>query len=272
MKPRVQLFAFSLLVVPVFAPAAMARDVPYVQTPMAVVQKMLQMGRAAPGEIVYDLGSGDGRIVISAVHDFKVDKAVGIDIDPDRVVESWQNARAAGVAERATFIQQNIFEADFSEATILTMYLLNRVNMRLRPRILSEMKPGSRVVSHQFSMGDWEPDERAQVSGRNVYLWIVPARVQGTWRWMFDGQEFRVALTQQYQNLTGVMQAPGGGAPDVRLRQASVAGDRLRLTAHVAHDGGVSTMRLEGRVDGGKLTGEISFDGRTSPAEARLID
>lgn len=272
MKRLSRLFTLSFLVVLPACTSAKARDVPYVQTPREIVQKMLQMGRVGPGDIVYDLGSGDGRIVISAVRDFNADKAVGIDIDPARIIESEQNAEAAGVADRTEFIQQDIFEADFSEATVLTMYLLSRVNLRLRPRILSELEPGSRVVSHQFAMGDWEPDETARIGGRTVYLWIVPAKVQGAWRCAFDGREYRVELSQQYQQVTGEIKALGAGSPEVRLANAELVGDRLRLTAYLKHDNGTAAMRLDGRVEGNRLSGELSVNGRTSPVAASRVD
>ena len=157
-----------------FAPAALARDVPYVPTPQAVVEKMLEVAKVGPQDVVYDLGSGDGRIVIAAAK--RGARAVGIDIDEQRIWEAHNNAIAAGVAERVKFRQEDIFKADFREATVVTMYLLTGVNMKLRPRLLAELKPGTRIVSHAFDMGDWKPEKEIDVNGRKVYYWTIPKR------------------------------------------------------------------------------------------------
>ena len=156
------------------APAALARDVPYVPTPNAVVDKMLEVAKVGPQDVVYDLGSGDGRIVIAAAK--KGARAVGIDIDEQRIWEANNNAIAAGVAGRVQFRQQDIFKADFREATVVTMYLLSGVNMKLRPRLLAELKPGTRIVSHAFDMGDWKPLETHKVGSSTVYYWVIPDR------------------------------------------------------------------------------------------------
>ena len=157
-----------------FAPAALARDVPYVPTPHAVVEKMLEVAKVGPQDVVYDLGSGDGRIVIAAAK--KGARGVGIDIDDQRVWEAKNNALAAGVAERVQFRQEDIFQTDFREATVVTMYLLTSVNLRLRPRLLAELKPGTRIVSHAFDLGDWKPLETHKVGSSTVYYWVVPER------------------------------------------------------------------------------------------------
>ena len=153
---------------------ALARDVPYVPTPHAVVEKMLEVAKVGPNDLVYDLGSGDGRIVIAAAK--RGARGVGIDIDDQRVWEAKNNARAAGVAERVQFRQEDIFQTDFREATVVTMYLLTSVNMRLRPRLRAELKPGTRIVSHAFDLGDWKPLETHKVGSSTVYYWVVPER------------------------------------------------------------------------------------------------
>src|SRR5690349_12705770 len=148
-------------------------DVPYVATPPAVVEAMLKLASVGPNDVVYDLGSGDGRIVIAAARDFKVKKGVGIDLDPELITLATKNAKEAGVADRVTFTRGDIFKMDFKEATVLTLYLLPDVNVTLRPRIL-DLAPGTRVVSHAFNMGDWVPDGAANADMRRAYLWIVP--------------------------------------------------------------------------------------------------
>ncbi|MBB4633211.1 SAM-dependent methyltransferase [Sphingosinicella soli] len=150
-------------------------DVIYVPTPPDVVDKMLEMADVKDGDVLYDLGSGDGRIPIAAAKRFKL-RAVGIDIDPERIAEARANAKEAGVADAVSFRQEDLFQADFSEATVVTLYLLDTLNEKLMPRLLKELKPGTRIVSHAFRMGDWEPEQTADVDGRSVYYWTVPKR------------------------------------------------------------------------------------------------
>ena len=157
-----------------FVASALARDVPYVPTPHAVVDKMLEVAQVGPNDVVYDLGCGDGRIVIAAAK--KGARGVGIDIDEQRIREARSNAAAAGVADRVQFRQEDLFKTDFREATVVTMYLLTSVNMRLRPRLLAELKPGTRIVSHAFDLGDWKPLETHKVGSSTVYYWVVPQR------------------------------------------------------------------------------------------------
>ena len=150
-------------------------DVIFVPTPPPVVDAMLEMAQVRDGDILYDLGSGDGRIPIAAAKKHKV-RAVGIDIDPERIKEARANAQAAGVADRVTFRQEDLFKADFSRATVVTLYLLDSLNEKLRPRLLSELKPGTRIVSHAFRMGDWKPVKTRTVAGSMIYFWVVPDR------------------------------------------------------------------------------------------------
>lgn len=150
-------------------------DVIFVPTPNEVVDKMLEMAKVTPKDIVYDLGCGDGRIVITAAQKYGV-RAVGIDIDPKRISEATANARAAKVTDKVRFIEGDLFEADISEATVVTLYLLTRLNEKLKPKLLKELQPGTRVVSHAFDMGEWVPEQKAQVAASTVYLWRIPGR------------------------------------------------------------------------------------------------
>jgi tRNA G37 N-methylase Trm5 len=154
-------------------PSENKKIVPFVPTPQEVVDKMIELGGVKKGDTVYDLGSGDGRIVITAAK--KGARAVGFEIDGGLVKESRENIKKAGVENLAEIRHQDILTVDLSPANVVTMYLLPDVNMKLRPNVLSQMKPGSRVVSHAFDMGDWKPDKTERVNGRTVYLWIVPA-------------------------------------------------------------------------------------------------
>ena len=148
-------------------------DVPYVPTPQPVVDKMLEMASVTKNDVVIDLGSGDGRIPVTAAKEYGA-TAIGVDLNPERVREAKENARRAGVEDKVEFKQQDLFGTDIGEATVLTMYLLSNVNMKLRPRILTELKPGTRVVSHSFDMGDWKPERTETVDGRTIHFWTVP--------------------------------------------------------------------------------------------------
>jgi SAM-dependent methyltransferase len=149
-------------------------DVIYVPTPEAVVEAMLALADVKPGDVVYDLGCGDGRIVIAAARHGAA-RAIGVDIDPDRIQEAWVNAQAAGVADQVTFVQADLFQVDFSDADVVTLYLLPELNLRLRPKLLA-LRPGTRIVSHAFDMGDWAPQKERYVDGKTVYAWTVPDR------------------------------------------------------------------------------------------------
>lgn len=148
-------------------------DVVYVPTPVPVVNEMLRLANVKSNDVVYDLGSGDGRIVITAAKE-RGASGVGIDINPDRIREANQNAQKAGVSDRVQFRQQDLFQTDFSKATVVTLYLLPELNVKLRPKLLRELKPGTRIVSHAFDMGDWKPQQVVQVNGQTVYYWVVP--------------------------------------------------------------------------------------------------
>ncbi|HEU4509025.1 MAG TPA: class I SAM-dependent methyltransferase [Pyrinomonadaceae bacterium] len=154
------------------------RDVPYVPTPQNVVDAMLTLANVGKDDVVYDLGCGDGRLVITAVKKFGASRGFGVDIDPQRIAESNENAKAAGVTDRVTFAVQDLFQTDFKDATVVTLYLLPEVNLRLRPKLLSDLRPGTRVVSHSFDMGDWKPDKTITVQGggQRLYLWTIPAK------------------------------------------------------------------------------------------------
>jgi cyclopropane fatty-acyl-phospholipid synthase-like methyltransferase len=151
-------------------------DVIFVPTPQEVVDAMLKLGKVGPNDVLYDLGSGDGRIPITAARTIGA-RAVGIDIDPQRIQEANANARAAGVTDKVRFLNQDLFETDISQATVVTLYLLPSLNLRLVPKLNRELKPGTRVVSHAFDMGDAKPEETEQVNGRTIYMWTIPIRL-----------------------------------------------------------------------------------------------
>ena len=150
-------------------------DVIFVPTPQEVVDKMLELAKVGKGDVLYDLGSGDGRIPVTAAMRYGI-RATGIDIDPQRIAEANDNAKKNGVSHLVRFRQEDLFKAKFSEATVVTLYLLPDLNVKLRPRLLAELKPGTRIVSHQFDMGTWKPERKLELNGRTIYLWTVPPR------------------------------------------------------------------------------------------------
>jgi len=150
-------------------------DVIFVPTPQDVVEDMLRIANVQKGDVLYDLGSGDGRIAITAAKKYGV-RATGIDIDPERIREANQNARKAGVTDLVKFRQEDLFKADFKDATVVTLYLLPDLNVKLRPKLWNELKPGTRIVSHQFEMGTWKPEKKLESNGRTIYFWTVPAK------------------------------------------------------------------------------------------------
>ncbi|HLH20815.1 MAG TPA: class I SAM-dependent methyltransferase [Bryobacteraceae bacterium] len=150
-------------------------DVPYVPSPNAVVDGMLKLANVTKDDVVYDLGCGDGRIVIAAARDYGA-KGVGVDLNPERIREARENAKNAAVEKLVRFEENDLFKANIADATVVTLYLLPSVNERLRPKLLQDLKPGTRIVSHSFDMGDWKPDKDEMVDGRHIYMWVVPAR------------------------------------------------------------------------------------------------
>ena len=231
-------------------------DVPYVPTRQVVVDEMLRLAGVGPGDFLIDLGSGDGRIVITAAREFGI-RALGLDIDPQRVAEARDNAVKAGVADRVEFRQENIFDADFSRASVVTLYLLPAVNLRLRPKLLDELRPGTRVVSHDFHMDDWEPD-RTLVVGKTLYLWTIPAQVTGTWTVTVGGRRFDLALRQRFQKLEGFARI---GERRALLWEGRLEGERVAFTLIEGEgdgDGTERAHRYEGRAEGDTIAGQVS--------------
>jgi hypothetical protein len=231
------------------------KDVIWVPTPQALVDKMLDMAKVGPGDHVIDLGSGDGRTVITAAKRGAV--AQGIEYNPDMVELSKRNAEKAGVADKATFAKADIFESDFSKATVITLFLLPRLNMKLRPTILA-MRPGTRIVSNSFNMEDWQPDETAHVmdacSGYcKAYLWIVPAKVAGTWQ-LGSGE---LALQQTFQVISGTLTVGNVVAP---LKDGKMEGARISFTA--------GDTRYTGEVKGGAIEGVSVTGGQETKWQA----
>jgi hypothetical protein len=226
------------------------KDVIWVPTPDAVVHTMLKMAKVTPQDFVVDLGAGDGRIAIAAAKDFGA-RSEGIEYNPEMAKLASCLADADGVSDKATIVQGDIFKEDFSKATVVTMYLLPELNLCVRHRIL-DMPPGTRVASHQFSMGEWDPDETAEVSYRSVYLWIVPARVDGVWEFRGDsGEPLTVDLTQSFGKVNGEVVEGTVRRP---LESAALRGTELRFAFDDAKG---ATRAFAGTVSGKEIAGVL---------------
>jgi SAM-dependent methyltransferase len=230
------------------------KDVIWVPTPEVLIERMLDMAKLTPQDIHYDLGSGDGRTAIAAAK--RGAQAFGVEFNPEMVALSQRSAIRQGVADRVKFINGDIFQTDFSHATVVTLYLLPSLNLKLRPTIL-RMKPGTRIVSHAFSMDDWQPDQTENVEGRTAYLWIVPAQVEGTWRWSVAGsgqKEYELVLRQQFQKVEGLARLDNGKMG--QLRNVKLSGDQLSFSIHeIAGTSGTIRRDYTGRVSGNTIQG-----------------
>ncbi|MDB5806232.1 MAG: hypothetical protein JWN73_3554 [Betaproteobacteria bacterium] len=234
------------------------KDVIWIPTEPNMVERMLRMAQVTPRDIVVDLGSGDGRVSIAAAREFGA-HARGLEFNPDMVALSRREAQQAGVAHRVKFEEADIFKSDFSEATVVTMFLLPELTLRLRPVFL-KMKPGTRIVSNQFDMGEWIPDEQADLGGRLAHLWIVPAQVAGTWKLEVPAtRDFELTLAQGFQRIAGWVKVANGRSS---LRDPVLSGSRLRFA--LVDDKGL-LFEFDGRIeqkDGGKkISGDVRIAG-----------
>ncbi|OGA50590.1 MAG: RNA methyltransferase [Betaproteobacteria bacterium RIFCSPLOWO2_12_FULL_62_58] len=242
------------------------KDVVWVPTSQALVDKMLDMAKVTPNDYVIDLGSGDGRTVITAAK--RGTRALGIEYNPDMVELSKRNAAKEGVSDKASFVKADLFESDFSKATAITMFLLPDINLKLRPKIL-DLKPGTRIVSNSFTMAEWTADETATASEAEgcrsyctAYLWIVPAKAEGTWQ-MPQGE---LTLKQSFQMITGTLKS---GANTILIANGRMRGDRISFAAGGAqYSGRVSANAIEGTVKSGGNNSKWSAARAGKPAAA----
>ncbi|MDP2356111.1 MAG: methyltransferase domain-containing protein [Beijerinckiaceae bacterium] len=217
-------------------------DVPYVPTPQEVVDRMLAIAKVSGKDFVMDLGCGDGRMLVTAASKFGA-RGRGVDLNPIRIKEATANAQSAKVTDKVTFEVKNLFETSIADADVLTMYLLPSVNLQLRPRIFDEMKPGSRIVSHSFDMGDWDADLRDQVNYSRIYYWVVPAKVAGKWIITDGADKIEADLVQTHQKITGgTVKFTGGTASVVGL----ITGEEVRI---------MTQIRGEPRIYAGRVSG-----------------
>ena len=243
---------------------------PYVPTPQLVVDQMLRMASVNAGDYVVDLGSGDGVIVLTAASQFKA-SGMGVDIDPELVKLSNDSARKLGVAERARFYEQDVFKADIGKASVVTLYLLPGMMLSLRGKIFNELKPGARVVSHDYHFGDWRPDngvtfdvpEKEKVNGvpsATVYLWVVPAKIAGKWDVkVAGGESYELTLKQRFQSVDG---SAAAGSRTLRPQQFVLSGSEVSFVLPETK----GSARFTGRVNEGTMEGTVELPGAKAPA------
>jgi len=259
-------------------------EVPYVPTPPQVVEAMLKLGGITSADIVYDLGCGDGRIVVMAAQKFGA-SGTGIDINPVRIKEAEENARQAGVSKKVRFIEKNLFEADVHEATLVTLYLLPEVNRRLRPILLKQLKVGARIVSHAFDMDDWKPDQKIDADGRIVFLWTVTesakrefgggaegGSIDGEWTYRMptpNGElEARLVLKTEGKTLGGTFFFPENRR--LEISEGTIKGNQMKFTVRRdRQSGGVMIYKMAGTVEGDQIKGstETDMDGQAVTQE-----
>lgn len=259
-------------------------EVPYVPTPEKVIIEMLKIAEVSKDDVLYDLGCGDGRIVVMAAKELGC-RGVGIDIDPLRIEESRENAANAGVSDRVEFLLMDLFEADIRQATVVTLYLLSKVNLKLRPKLLRELKPGTRVVSHEFNMENWKPDRSTIVNDNhydypplyenflinnywdvhNVYLWVIPANVTGVWEWTMPAisskKRFKLELDQMFQEVKG-RAFEGSSSISLHIKEGKIKGNRLEFTLERNLKGRTEQMHFEGFVEDQIMEGFVRIEGK----------
>jgi SAM-dependent methyltransferase len=239
-------------------PKKTALDVPYEPTSYGIAREMLNMTGVTSEDWVYDLGCGDGRIVILAAKE-RGARGIGVDLDSERIKESRENAKAAGVTQLVRFYEQNLFDTDVSKATVVMLYLYPQVNIKLRPKLLKELKPGTRIVSHSHTMGDWEDDATREVEGHDLHFFMVPANMTGTWRWNEpDGRRISLSLTQKFQRVKGSMTI---GTETYPIVDCSLRGDTLLFSVERMGRGSKEVFSYEGQVSGDTIQGKITLRG-----------
>lgn len=258
-------------------PVACAADAPYVPTPWSVVDAMLKIGNVGANDYLIDLGSGDGRIVIAAAKQRSV-RGYGVELDANLVRTARREAERQGVADRVTFEAENLFNIDISKASVITMYIGESVNMRLRPALL-KLKPGTRIVSHDFDLGNWRADEKITVPvpekpygppRSDIFLWVVPADASGRWRWQMPeaAVPFDAEFDQTFQLLSGTVNAAGRG---VTLQDARLRGEQVSFALMLERGGRMLRHEFSGRVAGDTIEGQMRADGAQTPWRATRL-
>jgi hypothetical protein len=235
----------------IFSPLkAQKLDVAYVPTPFVIAEEMLNIANVGPGDYLIDLGAGDGRIVIAAAK--RGAYGHGVELDSKRIREAELNAAKAGVSDKVLFLKENIYETDFSRATVITMYLFPTINIKLRPFLLEKPEPGTKIVSHDFSMDEWKPDKHIRIGDHSVFLWIIPARISGTWMWKTGGEIFIMNAKQQFQETELCLKS---GTVALPIENEYLSGKRISFTAFNPVNG--KRYLYSGAVTGNNITGFV---------------
>jgi SAM-dependent methyltransferase len=257
-----------LLLLPSTSSVQKKLDVPYLPTPHTVVNEMLRLAEFQPEDVLYDLGCGDGRIVIAAARLYGI-HCVGVDIDPKRIQECRKNAANADVEEYVTFLEQDLFETDLRAANVVTLYLLNAINLKLRPKLLQELKPGTRIISHRFSMNEWRPDKTSKVYDRGstheVFYWVIPADVTGVWEMTIlsnsHNPTYLLKMEQLFQYVNGTITQGKSQKP---LLDTRLSGAQLEFTVNMIGNQAAGALVFSGQVLGNEITGRIKTkDGKS---------
>lgn len=248
----------TLLAGPLPVAIAIDLDVPYVETPDDIVTLMLELAEITDNDYVIDLGTGDGRIVIGAVK--RGATGLGVDLDPVRIDEARVNADKTGVSDRVKFEVGDLFQTDISAATVVTLFLNSEVNMRLRPALFEKLKPGTRVVSHNFDMEDWQPDRQEQLmlnANNNFYIhdifyWVIPADISGEWEWTYGGNQFQMNISQEFQLIHADISVNGNA---LIISRAEVNGDKVEISGKSAD--GTMAYTFKGQIANNTITGTV---------------
>ncbi len=272
-RPRALLgaCAAACIVVLLLGAGAARAQVPFVPTPPEVVQRMLELANVSANDYVIDLGSGDGRVVREAARSFGA-RGFGVEHDPELVARSEELARREGVSDKVAFMTQDLFQADISDATVVTMYLLPAINLKLRPRLLKELRPGTRIVSHDFDMAEWAPDATEKLYAKEkygaaggdsiVYLWYVPADIAGRWTWRLElgGQthDYELTAAQRFQKVDAALKVSGQARP---VEEGRLQGDRVSFTVTSEVKGSTVRQAFSGRASGDTIEGSVALSG-----------
>ncbi len=246
-------------------------DVHYEPTRQEIVEEMLDMAAVTQEDVVYDLGCGDGRFVITAAKRYGA-RGIGIDIDPVRIKEATENAYRAGVTDRVRFIEKDLFETDIREATVVALYLLPELNLRLRPKLFRELRPGARIVSNTFDMGEWKPDKVSAVLAKSFYYWVIPSDVRGRWVWSISSpmgrEHYTMLLHQTFQEIRGKVTIQD---KKVSISDKRLIGNQLSFRVKRRSQGQTAVMRFTGHVDGDTIRGTLHVEGGVISGQQKWV-